>query len=56
MVIAVSDVRGGELAALSDVERQGVAQQATNGIANAQLRYFTRSLRDRAKIELKPIE
>jgi peptidyl-prolyl cis-trans isomerase D len=56
MVIAVSDVRGGELAALSDVERQGVVQQATNGVASAQLRYFTRSLRDRAKIELKPIE
>jgi len=56
MVIAVSGVQGGELAALSDVERQGVVQQATNGAASAQLRYFTRSLRDRAKVELKPIE
>ena len=56
MVIAVSGVQGGELAALSDAERQEAVQQATNVAASAQLRYFTRSLRDRAKIELKPIE
>jgi peptidyl-prolyl cis-trans isomerase D len=56
MVIAVSGVQGGELAALSDAERQGAVQQATNVAASAQLRYFTRSLRDRAKIDLKPIE
>jgi peptidyl-prolyl cis-trans isomerase D len=56
MVIAVSGVQGGELAALSDAERQEAVQQATNVAASAQLRYFTRSLRDRAKIDLKPIE
>lgn len=53
MLIAVSAVQGGELASLSEEERQALAGQAAAQAGSAQLRYFTRSLRERAKVELK---
>ena len=56
MLIEVSSVIGGELGSLPDTERQALAEQAASEVANAQLRYFTDSLRDRATIELKPVE
>ena len=56
LLLAISAVQGGELSALSDAERQGIDQQATSRASNAQLRYFTESLRDRASVELKPFE
>ena len=56
LLLAISAVRGGELTELSDSERQGIEQQATSRASNAQLRYFTDSLRERASVELKPFE
>ena len=56
MLIEVSAVKGGELASMPEAERQAAAERAISQTGNAQLRYFTDSLRDRAKVELKPIE
>jgi peptidyl-prolyl cis-trans isomerase D len=56
MLIEVNAVKGGELDALPDAERQAVARQAAAETASAQLRYFTDSLLDSAKVELKAIE
>ena len=56
MLIEIGAVKGGELGSLSEADRQTVSEQAALQVGNAQLRYFTDSLRDRAKIEIKAIE
>ncbi len=56
LLIEVSAVEGGALEALPDAERPLIAEQAVSQLANAQTRYVTQELRDRADIELKPID
>jgi peptidyl-prolyl cis-trans isomerase D len=56
LLIEVSAVEGGALEALPDAERPLIAEQAASQLANAQTRYVTQELRDRADIELKPID
>jgi len=56
ILIAVSAVEGGKLMAVGDAERPLLTDQANARIAAAQMRYFTDSLREGTKVELKPIE
>lgn len=55
-VLEVTDVAGGDLGTLTDPERQSETAQAVAQMASAQMRYFTDSLRERAKVELRPID
>jgi peptidyl-prolyl cis-trans isomerase D len=54
-LIAVISVKGGDLASLPETKKEMMLQQATAQAASTQLQSFTRSLRDRADIELKPL-
>ena len=56
MLIEVTAVKGGELAGLEEERRREVAERAAVQASRAQLGNVTRSLRDRAKVELKPLD
>ena len=56
LLIAVLAAQGGQFASLSDAEKTSLTGQLEGRISDAQLRYFTRSLRDRTDVELRPIE
>ena len=56
MLIEVTEIKGGELAVLAEERRREVAERAAVQASRAQLDYLTRSLRDRTKVELKPID
>ena len=56
LLIEVSAIERGSLESLAEAERPLIAEQAAGQLANAQMRYVTQDLRDRAKIEIKPIE
>ena len=56
MLIEITEIKGGELAVLAEERRREVAEWAAVQASRAQLDYFTRSLRDRTKVELKPID
>ena len=55
-LIEVDSVQGGELASMPQAERAKVIEQAVAQAANAQLNYFTSSLREQADIKLVPIK
>ena len=55
-LIEVDSVQGGELASMPQAERAKVMEQAVAQAANAQLNYFTSSLREQADIKLVPIK
>lgn len=56
MLIEVTEVKGGELAGLAEERRREAAERAAVQASRAQLDYLTRSLRDRTKVELRPID
>ena len=56
MLIEVTEVKGGELAGLAEERRREAAERAAVQASRAQLDYFTRSLRDRTEVELRPID
>ena len=55
VVIAVSEVLGGELKSLPEERRQRIAEQAAGQLADAQMQDLTQSLRNRADIEIREI-
>ena len=56
LLIEVSAIEGGSLDGLAEAERPLIAEQAAGQLANAQMRYITKDLRDSAKIEIEAIE
>jgi peptidyl-prolyl cis-trans isomerase D len=56
ILIEVTEVKGGELAGLAEERRREAGERAAVQASRAQLDYFTRSLRDRTEVELRPID
>ena len=54
-VIAVSEVRGGDLTTLADATSATLRERTNQQLADAQLRKLTESLRERTSVELLPI-
>ncbi len=56
MLIEVGSVQGGELAAMDEARQREIAEQAAVQAATAQLDYVMRSLRERADVDLRPLD
>lgn len=55
VLIELASVQGGALQSLSDEQRPLLAERVAAQVGGAEMNYLTRSLRDRADVELKPI-